>query len=115
MDAMREFTPQGGSTDTYGLTGDYVLKIERARGARVRVEMGAVWLTEERDPADICLCAGQSYCLERGGTALAVALRSTPLAIVRIERPVTRRFAERLWEFWAGLYAAESRPTSAAL
>ena len=88
MDAMRQFTRQGGA-DTYGLTGIYALRLEDARGAVVSVELGTVWLTEARNPDDICLRAGESYRLRQDGAAVLMALRSSPLAIVHVERPTS--------------------------
>jgi hypothetical protein len=40
-----------------------------------------------------------------------------PFALVTMEPaiPVTPTMGERFWNFWAGLYAPQSRPTTASL
>lgn len=51
------------------------------------------------------------------GLTSRISALKTPFALVTIEPavPVRRPRAQRFWDFWAGLYASDSRPTTAAL
>lgn len=64
--------------------GRSVLKIERARGARVVCIAGEVWITEDGRQDDVVLSAGESTVLERAGLAMITPLGS---ADVEIECP----------------------------
>ena len=118
MDANRTLS---ATTDYAGLSGIGLLRgkagrISNGRGVRVRVESGAIWLTQERCAEDVILNAGDCHAIEHDGVTLLGAL-GVPFALVSIEpaAPVCRGFAERFWSLWAGLYAPASRPTTAAL
>lgn len=115
MDANRNVVEFAELT-SIGLTPKKVARIENGRGTRLRVETGAVWITEHCSNHDVFLKAGESYCIEHDGMTLISALK-TPFALVNIEppMPVTRARSERFWNFWAGLYVPQSRPTTAAL
>ena len=47
-----------------------LVRIENARNMRLRVESGAVWITQESDTRDVMLRSGQSFQLDRGGLTL---------------------------------------------
>lgn len=115
MDACRNVVEFAELT-SIGITPKKLARIKNGRGMRLRVETGAVWITQDRNQNDVCLSAGESYCIERDGMTLISALK-TPFALVAIEPsvPVAPTLGERLWKFWEGLYAPESRPTTAAL
>jgi hypothetical protein len=115
MDAYRnvvEFT----ELTSIGITPKKMARLKDGHGMRLRVETGSVWVTEERSNDDVCLKAGESYCIKHNGMTLISTLR-VPFALVTIEPsiPVAPTMGERFWNFWAGLYAPESRPTTAAL
>ena len=51
------------------------------KGARVAVQRGRVWITQEHDTRDVLLTPGQSFTLDRNGTAIVEALADAELAI----------------------------------
>ena len=59
-----------------------VLKLPRARGARVVCVAGDVWVTEDGRYDDVVLAAGQSAVLERDGTAIVTPFGSADVEIV---------------------------------
>src|SRR5438874_11771325 len=50
-----------------------VHRIENAKGIRVSCVRGVAWITQERDPRDLILAAGQSVVLDQPGLAVAYA------------------------------------------
>src|SRR5437868_837008 len=48
------------------LAKDQVLTLPAPEGACVTSEAGVVWITQDGDPRDIVLGAGETFCLERG-------------------------------------------------
>jgi hypothetical protein len=115
MDAYKNTAPFA-ELSSIGLTPRKIARIERARGMRLRVESGKVWITQERCREDTILAAGESCTVEHDGVTLISAL-SVPFALVAMEPAVAprRTYGERFWAFWTALYASTSRPTSAAL
>jgi hypothetical protein len=115
MDAYRNFV-EFTQLSSIGITSRKVARIKDGRGMRLRVESGTVWITEDRSMDDVCLNAGESYCIKHNGLTLVETIKQ-PFALVSIEPsiPVEPTMGERFWNFWAGLYAPESRPTTAAL
>lgn len=99
-----------------GIIAKKLARITNARSTRLHVECGAVWITEDRSEQDVLLHAGESYCIKRDGLTIVSTL-NVPFALVTMEPsiPVTPTMRERFWNFWAGLYVPESRPTTAAL
>ena len=69
------------------LRKDQVLALDEVRGARLYSEDGIVWITQDGDPRDIVLQAGESVVLERDTPTLVQAF--TP-ARVRIGEPAPR-------------------------
>jgi DUF2917 family protein len=115
MDAYRNFV-EFAQLSSIGITSRKVARIQDGRGMRLRVETGTVWITEDRSMDDVCLNAGESYCIKHDGLTLIQTLKE-PFALVSIEPsiPVEPTIGERFWKFWVGLYVPESRPTTAAL
>jgi hypothetical protein len=115
MDAYRNVVEFAELT-SIGITPKKVARIKDGRGMRLHVETGCVWITEDRSLDDVCLTAGESYCIKHNGLTLIAALK-VPFAMVTIapSMPVAPTMGERFWNFWAGLYAPESCPTTAAL
>jgi hypothetical protein len=115
MDVYRNTAPFA-ELSSIGLTPQKIARIAHARGMRLRVESGKVWITQERYPEGTILAAGESCMLKHDGVTLISAL-NVPLALVTMEPvvPVRRTLAQRFQAFWTALYAPASHPTSAAL
>jgi hypothetical protein len=119
MDADKNFSANPADyteLSSIGLTRGKVGRVENGRGVRVRVETGAVWLTQERGGDDVVLRAGQSYRIEEDGMTLLANLGGK-FALVTVEPsiPAAPTMGKKFWAFWASLYAPESCPTTAAL
>lgn len=111
-----ERAPNLAELSSIGLTAGKIGRIQNRGGMRLRVETGSVWITEDRSHDDVCLQAGESYCIKHDGMTLISTLRS-PFALVTIEpgMPMAPTIAQRFWSFWESLYAPQARPTPAAL
>ena len=74
-----------------------LMRIEALPGHRVACLRGMVWLTQERDPLDRVLCAGESFAIDRPGIVLINALAHD--AIVNYSEParctITRALPNR--------------------
>lgn len=57
-----------------------VARFQDGKGIVLHVREGALWITQERDARDHYVKAGESFRLDRDGTALASALRPTSFA-----------------------------------
>ena len=57
-----------------------LMRIAEGRGMLVRVRRGSVWITEEGDPRDHFVGAGEQFRITRRGTALISALESSVLS-----------------------------------
>ena len=114
MDAYRN-TADFRQLSSIGLTAQQIVRIDNPCGLTLRVESGALWVTQERCREDFVLKAGDALTLQ-SGPALVSTLKA-PFALVSIEpgMPLKRTLAERLARFWTMLYAPDSRPTTAAL
>jgi hypothetical protein len=82
-----EYTPMSRGT---------VLRFHDRPGTSIRVWSGELWLTQEGDARDHYLVAGQCFTLDRGGTALATAMRR---AQVSVTPPVRSTYAQRFMRF----------------
>lgn len=49
-------------------------RIEAGKGLRVQCLTGTLWLTQDNDPRDIVLEAGEGATIERDGTSIVSAL-----------------------------------------
>jgi hypothetical protein len=67
-----------------GIAANEVARIDNGRGLRLRVEYGALWVTQARSVDDVCLRSGESFCIERNGCTLLSTL-GTPFTLVTIE------------------------------
>jgi len=116
MDAYKNFA-EYTELSSIGIARGSVARIENRRGSLLRVETGSVWVTQQKSTGDVFLHAGKSFRIERDGVTLVSTCNGARFALVTIEPAiaVTRTLGERFWDFWAGLYAPESRPTAAAL
>jgi hypothetical protein len=57
------------------------ISVVDGKGARIAVVAGSVWITQERDSRDVLLRAGQSFTLDRDGTAIVEALADAEVAL----------------------------------
>ncbi len=65
------------------LASGQVLRIESPRGLEVRCEAGHLWITEEAQPDDVWLAAGQRVRLVGEGLAVLEAKGGARLQVVR--------------------------------
>jgi len=64
------------------LAKDSLLRIRNGRGQSVMVLEGLVWITQDGDPRDIFLEAGQSFTLDCPQMTLVQALKETRLLVL---------------------------------
>lgn len=57
------------------------LEVVDGRGAAMRCELGTLWVTQDGDPRDIVLGAGQSFVLDRDGVAIVYATDDAELSL----------------------------------
>jgi len=84
MDAFRmstEFT----TLTSLGIKRGNLARINNGRGARLRVELGSVWITQDGDTKDVFLRTGESFQIERDGLTLVSVLGDTTFAMVAID------------------------------
>jgi hypothetical protein len=67
--------------DPISLAARSVHRIENAKGIRVSCVRGVAWITQERDPRDLILAAGQSVVLDRPGLAIAYAFKDAVITV----------------------------------
>lgn len=68
-----------------GLPQGGLLRLEDARGAQIRVEHGALWITQDGDSADYVVQSGESIRLDRDGVALLTACGSFASTLISVE------------------------------
>ena len=57
------------------------ISVVDGKGARIAVTEGSVWITQEHDPRDVLLSAGESFVLDRDGTTIVEALHHAEVAL----------------------------------
>ena len=75
------------------------LRIEDGDGMTIRVRWGGAWITQEADRRDYYIAPGESFRLNRGGSALVTALQR---ACVDATSPRTEGYARRIVLWPAG-------------
>ena len=84
------------------LARNATLRIEPARDRVIYVWRGRVWVTQDGDPRDRVLDAGEWIRLERDGLAVVQAFLPSTLSVTELARPAPqggfRRFWNRLME-----------------
>ena len=73
-----------------------ILNLHDRRGDRVECLDGSVWITQDGDPRDVVLDAGESFTLDRPGTALVYALADARVAVQRPAAPASHLGADRV-------------------
>ena len=69
------------TSEPVALAARCVHRIESAKGMKIACVRGAIWVTQERDPRDWVLMAGQSAILERAGLAVAYAFKDALITV----------------------------------
>jgi hypothetical protein len=96
-----------------GLNRGAVARLQDARGTRLRVETGVVWITQDRGCDDVLVHSGETFRIEHDGTTVISALDKR-FALVKIEpaAPTAPKpsFIERLGNFWCSLYVEPMHP-----
>ena len=72
--------------DVLNLARGCLIRIDDARDMQVRVEKGTVWITQERDTRDVMLEPGETFRLDRDGTALMSACGREAFTLVSVSR-----------------------------
>ena len=90
--------------------------LEDARGLRLRVESGRVWITESGSLADVCLDAGESFTVTRDGLTVVTACRPQPFARIWIEgsRTTAPALAARTSAWLRAMLAPSAGPALAS-
>jgi DUF2917 family protein len=57
------------------------LRINDGPGTAIHVWSGALWVTQEGDARDHYLSAGESFIIDRRGTAIATAMRRASVSV----------------------------------
>ena len=71
--------------DRLCLKANQIVKVRDGLGHSIVCERGTVWLTQDGDPHDVILRAGEVYTLDRPGPALLQAFEPGAISIVRTE------------------------------
>jgi hypothetical protein len=58
-----------------------VHRIDNAKGIRVACVRGATWITQQSDPRDLIVAAGQSIVLDRPGLAVVYAFKDAVITV----------------------------------
>ena len=84
------------------LSANQVLALPEAQGACVTSESGTVWITQDGDPRDIVLQAGETACLEREATTLVQAFSPARIRIAEPRRSPRLTLLQRLRRWLRG-------------
>ena len=69
------------TSEPIALAARSVHRIESAKGVEIICVRGATWVTQERDPRDLVLVAGQSVVLEQTGLAVVYAFKDALITV----------------------------------
>jgi len=69
------------TSESIDLAARCVHRIENAKGMEIACVRGATWVTQERDPRDLILAAGQSVVLDKAGLAVIYAFRDALITV----------------------------------
>lgn len=76
--------------DALCLKPKQALKVHGGLGHSIVCHTGSVWVTQEGDPRDIILDAGESFTLDCAGLALVLAFEPSSVSIARPQAGATR-------------------------
>lgn len=71
---------------TLQLAYDAAVSMRNAKGVRISCLEGALWITLDGDPADTIVEPGQSFRVDRAGTAVVLALRDSRVMLLPAPR-----------------------------
>ena len=71
-----------GYDDVLDLPDHALAELRDVRGATLRVTRGTLWVTQDHDPRDVVLRAGDVWTVERNGLTLAEAQGDATFCIV---------------------------------
>jgi len=87
-----------------------VVTLPDVRSAMLRVTRGTLWITQEGDPQDVVLRAGDSWEVERNGLMVVEAQNDTSFWVMgrRIETSIAGRqgVVSRVWSWTRDVIAA---------
>jgi hypothetical protein len=114
MDTTRNLT-RDSSASIITITCNRLACLQDARGLRLRVESGRVWITESGSSADVCLDAGESFTVTRDGLTVVTACRPQPFARICIEgsRTTAPALGARMSAWLRALLAPSAGPAMA--
>jgi hypothetical protein len=72
------------------LAAGELVRLDAAQGVEVACESGRLWITEEAQPRDVWLSAGESVRLQGRGVAVLEALRAGVFSLSRHLTPSRR-------------------------
>jgi hypothetical protein len=64
------------------------VKLQDARGTVLGCSRGTLWITQDNDPRDIVLAAGERFVLDRDGLALVQAIDDADVCFGEAQAPV---------------------------
>jgi hypothetical protein len=105
-------------TKTYFIARGRILRIQDGAASVLRVQSGALWLTQEGDSRDYYLADGSAFQLTGNGLAIAQATRPSSVSLSAVHPVMAakgRSFGARLGRVWSSLYAPRACPTTVSL
>jgi hypothetical protein len=96
-----------------GLRRGELLALRGRRGVRIESRRGAIWVTQDGDPNDVVLDAGQACVLERDAPVLIQALDPAWVAVERSADDDPAAIWQRLWQRLGAALGRVSAPTTA--
>ena len=107
MDIRHDQLTKPSELTSVGLSrGSPAARFNNARGLRLRVETGAVWVTCEGCDSDTVVRTGETYTIEHDGATVVSSL-GRRFALLTVESPAPKpSIIERLGDHWCRLYVA---------
>ena len=88
------------NTSPVCLAKSQAVTLTGAEGSQIRCITGGLWITQDRDPRDVVLQAGESFTLDRPGPAIVWALAQSS---VEMRAPQPRRPFAVIGRRWGAL------------
>jgi hypothetical protein len=111
MNTIQHFT-RGAAASSITIACNSVACLQDARGLKLQVESGCVWITESGSIGDVVLDAGESFTITRDGITVVSACRPQPYARVHIQgsHGTAPAWGERMRDWAQALFAPWARP-----